>query len=137
MADFLARLALGCALTTVALVVALAGFGFLCAALYLALLPIGPPPLAALLTGIAVILVALLLIVAARLIGRPAKAASARGGGGTAQPEVMTRLGLALGQEAQALVRGHAKEATLAAMVIGFALGVSPRLRRRLWRVLQ
>jgi hypothetical protein len=133
----LARLSLRLAFGVFALAVALAGAGFLCAALYMALAESLRPALAALITGIVVLATAVILLLRARsaMGGRPAT-----GGGGTttgAGPQSALDLGSAVGADVQSWVKGHAPQATVAALLLGVALGISPRLRRVLWRLLR
>ena len=129
------RVAAALAVAAILAVLALAALGFLCAALYLGLARVVEPPMAALLTGVVVLAVVVVLaalaVVVAWLTGR-------RGGGG--QPRdaagLARRAGEALGVDLQALAKGHARTLTLSALAAGFAVGVSPRLRRALLRLL-
>lgn len=130
------RVAAALAVAAILAVLALAALGFLCAALYLGLARVVEPPMAALLTGVVVLAVVVVLaalaVVVAWLTGR-------RGGGG-GQPRdaagLARRAGEALGVDLQALAKGHARTLTLSALAAGFAVGVSPRLRRALLRLL-
>lgn len=140
MQDRLSRLAIAVACALVAALLALGAVGLLGAALYLALLPEVSPPLAAAITAAAALLLAALVLLIGRIVAGRRPSGGARSGIGddvAGRMGAMGLLGQDLGIEAGALAKAHAGKAILAALVAGFAVGVSPRLRRSLWRLLQ
>lgn len=144
--DRLARAGIAVVLMMLAALLALSAIGLLGATLYLALLPyLSPPQAAAATAGAAVVLALVLLLVARGIAGRSSRpSASATVGSGSRRSGslggglgVVSGLGQDIGHDAEALIRTHASKAIMASLVAGFALGVSPRLRRGLWRLLQ
>ena len=129
------RVAVALAVAAILAVLVLAALGFLCAALYLGLERVVEPPAAALLTGVIVLAVAIVLaalaIVAASLAGRRAAGGQPRDAVGLA-----VRAGEALGVNLRTLAKDHSRPLVLSALAAGFAVGVSPRLRRALLRLL-
>lgn len=140
MQDRLSRLAIAFVCILVAALLAASALGLLGAALYLELLTLVVPPVAAALTAAAALLLAFLVLLVGRAVnGRRAGSPSRTGrGAGMAAPlGAAGLLGEEVGQAAGAFTRAHADKAIVAALVAGFALGLSPRLRRSLWRLLQ
>ena len=94
------------------------------------------PAAAAILTGIIVLLAAILLAVATRSIG------GARRRRREAAPsleacEDAADLGSEIGRRIRGLTEAHASGGLLAALVAGFAIGMSPRLRAFLKSILK
>jgi hypothetical protein len=127
------RLALGLVLLAAGVIVLIAGGGFLCAALYLALEgPLGPP-LAAALTGLA----ALLVSIAVLLLGRsalqlpaPPEIPRAALPAPAAVPQQSAQILSALaGEEIGRFLQEKPKSAAGIALVAGLAIGLSPELR--------
>lgn len=140
MEERLTRLAVAIACMMTAALLALGAVGLLAAALYLALLPVVAPPLAAALTAAAALLLALIVVVIGRTITRrPVRRAPPGSVGASAfgRMGVVGGLGQEMGQQAGEFARANAGKAIIAALVAGFAVGVSPRLRRSLWQLLQ
>lgn len=109
---------------------------FLSVALYLALVePLGAP-LAALLTGGALLAIAALIMLAAKfVILSPRRLKTAPSG---ADGEVAAaKLGEMLAEEAGAWTKRHPGSAMVTALVAGFVVGSSPKLRTLLLRLLQ
>lgn len=109
---------------------------FLSAALYLTLLePLGAP-LAAFLTGGALLAVAALIVLAVKvLISSPRRMTTVPSG---ANGEVAAaRLGEMLAEEAGAWTKRHPGTAMVTALVAGFVIGSSPRLRTLLLQLLR
>lgn len=141
--DLAGRIAAAVALGLVALLAAMTGLGFLFAALYLALTRVLDPDAAALATGVGAFLVALIVLLIARSGARPPRR---RARVGVAQPAVdeptasaaaaAAEVGELLAGRGRVMLHSHARGATATALVAGLALGVSPRLRRTLWRLL-
>lgn len=119
-----------------ALAAVLVALGFLCAAAYLALLDVFSPATAALLTGLGAIVLALLILAAGRAALRPGArrrraAESAEAGPGDAATGAGELAG-ALGERLATIARANPKATLFASLVAGFAVGVSPRLRKAL-----
>lgn len=140
-----ARLIMLLALALVAALLAAGGTFLLFAALYLWLATLLTPAGAALLTALAVFLAVGLLLLFGWLSsgGRSARARrhAATLPSGAAPPGMAPPAAAAIGSEiglaSAAWLRDHAAQVTIAAAVAGFVIGVSPRLRRALWRVLR
>lgn len=116
--------------------VGILALGFLSAALCLALIdPLGTP-LAALVTGGALIVTAALLLLTVKLlVPRPRRTpeTSARPDG----PAAAAKLGEMFGEEGGALIKGHPGTAMLAALAAGFVVGSSPKIRAKLLSLLR
>jgi hypothetical protein len=133
---FLTRLAISLAMVLIALIGAILAVLYFAFALYLLLLQYVMPPAAALLTAILILLIALAVIGIMRLATRRPRrkresiplldaAESAAG------------IGTELGQKIRGLTEGHASGGLIAALVAGFAVGVSPKLRSFLQAILK
>jgi hypothetical protein len=129
----LARAMAAIALILVASAFGVAGLGFLLAAEYLVLLQVVRPWAAALLTGLTALSLAMILLLVVRN-RRPARAVSAAGAGGD-EADILRDLGRTLGDQSGRWLRSHKREALIAALVAGFAFGVSPGLRRAVQRL--
>lgn len=152
------RLVVMLVLVLVAALLAVGGLAILFAALYLWLETLMPPALAALATAGAVFATALLLLLIGRWKSAPPRArlrglgvatlsgslaAGAPGSGpagGEPPPSAPADLAAAVGSEiglaSAGLLRGHAAEVVITAAAAGFIVGVSPRLRQAIWRLL-
>ncbi|NJO67511.1 MAG: hypothetical protein HC826_00565 [Rhodospirillales bacterium] len=154
MQDRFARLVIAFGLAIVAGLLAVATFGLVGAAIFLALLPVISPAQAALATAaVALLLAVILLLMSRTIVSRPrssstpaagatpgfrGRPAGALGGGfGGTKAGLAASIGEAFGSDAESLVRAHAGSAVVTALIAGFAIGVSPRLRRSLWRLLR
>ncbi|MBU6296789.1 MAG: hypothetical protein KGJ79_08880 [Alphaproteobacteria bacterium] len=131
------------AIMAAALLVAAVGVGatvvFLCLALYALLLTVLSAPLAALAAAGLVFLASLLVIylggvLSSMIAGRARRARAKRGGAAFA---FSTELGRLLGEDAQSFIAGKPILALLVALVGGFTVGASPRLRDFLLRILK
>jgi hypothetical protein len=116
------------ALLTAAFVVVIA-LGFLGLACYLALLERLTPPMAALATAGAALLLAVLIFLIGRAIGALVKPRAARRGAGGG---LAGELGTFLGAEFGTRLTARPYQTLIALLVSGFALGASPNLRRLL-----
>jgi membrane protein implicated in regulation of membrane protease activity len=121
-------------LTLVALLLATFALGFLAAALYLTFAMATTPATAALLCGAVFLVTAAIVALIARVVvhrrGTP-KSPSA-----SLSADVAGQLGQFLGESTGASLKKHAPNIVLAAFAAGLAVGISPRLRRTLWKLL-
>lgn len=132
---FFVRLAISLAVILIALVAAVTAVAFFAYGLYLILLHALVAPAAAILTGVLVLLAAILLIAAMRAIARPRRRRE------STPPlegyENAAELGTELGRKLRGLADAHAGGGLLAALVAGFAVGMSPKLRAFLQAILK
>ncbi|MBK8174585.1 MAG: phage holin family protein [Rhodospirillales bacterium] len=136
------RLAILMIAAVIAAVLALFGVLVLIAALYLWLETKVDAPLAALLTGVIVLVIAVTVMLVGRLASRPPSrrysAAGARSQSAAfADASIAAAMGDEAGQAAGAWLRSHGPHLVLAAAAAGFIVGVSPRARAAIWRQLQ
>jgi hypothetical protein len=131
-----ARLLAAAAALLIALAIATAAIFFLCGALYMALLAVTSPPRAALATGVAALVVAGLVLLIARLaLGEKTRRKTK---GAPPREESLARLvGSMLGEDAVGIVRGHPKETVTGSLLVGLAVGMSPKLRAALGDLLR
>jgi hypothetical protein len=135
MSRFFARLAMSIGALLVMMVAALIAVGYFAFALYLFLALYMPAPLAAAATGILILLFSMFLVLATqRNLGR-----RRRYDGETSREarESAAELGGELGRRLQGLAVAHRTGTLVAALVAGFAVGVSPKLRNFLLDVLK
>lgn len=139
--EALVRLATGAVLVAVAVLLCLGAFGWFTVALYLVLKRELDPPLAALLTGLAVVAVAGLLAGIARFSTRKRGHLGRRGAAGVAAAADIRdgapggdELAASLGRASAQLIGSHGKSAAFSAFVAGFVVGAKPGLRRNLGR---
>jgi hypothetical protein len=119
------------ALLLLACVLGLAALGFGCAAVYLSLSRVISPPLAAAATALIALAVALIIALIGRsLAAKPEQRPVASG------PASLASLAPPRVADAMATLRGHVPAVAVAALLAGFALGVSGRLRRAVWRMI-
>jgi hypothetical protein len=119
------RVAITVAALLLAAIIALAGIGFLCFALYLALLQYLLPPMAALATAGAMFVLAVLIF----LVGR-AMSAMAKSRRRSRDESLSTAaLGELLGHEFSTHAAAHPHTTLFASLLAGFAVGASPDLR--------
>lgn len=139
--DLIGRIAVGIALGMVAMLAALTGLGFLFASLYLALTRVIEPDAAALATGMSAFLVALIVLLIARRSARPASLRPAPVRAVVEPPATAEAAAAEVGNliaiSGKRMLHTHAMGATATALVAGMAMGLSPRLRRAMWRLLQ
>lgn len=128
------NLIIGMAALLLALMAIFAAVGFGCLSLYLYLIALISAPLAALATAVAALIFALIVAVVARAItARPARR---RNGDGADERDVLAgldeaiSLGKTLGLESRTFMTTHLSKAAIAVFGLGFAMGLSPRLRK-------
>jgi hypothetical protein len=131
----LTRLAIGAAAILIATVGVIVAVTFIIIAMYELLETVMAPWIAALSTsGIAILFSVLVLVlarIAMRFVSPPAPRATARSGLG-----LTAEIGTMLGKEARDFVENNSLSTLGILAVVGFALGVSPRLRKTLWKFL-
>lgn len=123
---------------TASMLVATAGLGFLCVALFLAVRDVSTPAIAALASGGAALVVSALIVLMVR-------AGMRRRGGmaalnemartGDAPQALAAELGLLLGSRMTSGIRSHPLRTSALAVVAGFAVGTSPELRKALQEI--
>jgi divalent metal cation (Fe/Co/Zn/Cd) transporter len=127
------------ALVMIAALLALAGAGFLLAALYLALTEIASPPLAALLAGVIALVAAAIPVLVLRFRGRRGRQAAPSASGqererDASEPAAMAS---ALGAELGLWVDRNSRTAVAGALLAGVFLGASPKARSELRKLLK
>jgi hypothetical protein len=135
MRRFFARLAISIALVLIALVASLVAVGYFLFALYLWLAEYLVPPAAAAISGVIALLLALVLALIARAMLRFRR-------GGTDAPalsaaETAADVGSALSDKLNDFATMNRGTSMITALMAGFAVGFSPRLRSLLWRLLK
>ena len=133
---FLTRLAISLAMVLIAVIAGILAIVYLAFALYLWLLAYVVPPAASLLTAILILLIALAVIGIMRLATRPRRRRRAPSPTLEAA-ESAAGLGTELGRKIRGLTEAHASGGLIAALVAGFAVGVSPKLRAFLQAILK
>jgi hypothetical protein len=134
MRRYVAQAILAAAMLMAATIVLLVAAAFLAGALFLALRDVMSGPLAALVTGLAGVLVAALIALVGGLTMRRSKPARAEGQSRAPveAQRLAGELGGIIGEEMASLARTHARGTAIASLLAGFAVGASPRLRRLL-----
>lgn len=124
MRGLIKRATINLAAMLIALAVLMAGLGFLWFALYLALLEHLSPPMAALATGLAAIILAALIALLGRAIAARTQKKQRRDASTLA-----AELGDLLGEEFLARAAAHPHATLLTSLLSGFAVGAFPELR--------
>ena len=114
----------------------LAGWGFLVAALYMVLAKETGPTGAALITGVICLGGAGIVSLIGWLVVRSSTRRDGRDRKAPDAVKVALAMGEALGGDLQSLAKNHRYGMIGAALAAGFAVGVSPKLRRSLRRLL-
>ena len=136
MRRFVARLAISIALLLIALVAIMIAVGYFVYALYLWMAVYLVPPAAAVVTGLIVLVLAALLALIARMFMRGSKRRDRDYSSMTAA-ETAAELGSLFGDKVQGLASMNKSTSMLTALAAGFAVGVSPKLRSLLWRIIK
>ena len=136
MRRFVARLAISIALLLIALVAIMIAVGYFVYALYLWMAVYLVPPAAAVVTGLIVLVLAALLALIARMFMRGSKRRDRDYSSMTAA-ETAAELGSLFGDKVQGLANMNKSTSMLTALAAGFAVGVSPKLRSLLWRIIK
>jgi len=132
MSGFVFRLQVLLAFGVVAALLMLTGSGFLVAALYLNLATYAGPTGAALIIGVLCVAVGGIVLLIGWLVLRSAARRDGRDRKPTDAAGLALALGEALGGDLQSLAKNHRYALIGAALAAGFAVGVSPKLRRSL-----
>jgi Putative Actinobacterial Holin-X, holin superfamily III len=132
-----ARIGTAVAVTLAAVLLALAGAALLFAALFLWLARVMEPALAALVTGLVILAAAAIVALIGRMRVKAHRAAAVVPLAGASQANVAALAGSEFGVAVTPWLRAHLPQVALAAAAAGFVLGVSPRLRAALWRLLR
>ena len=136
MRRFVARLAISIALILIALVATMIAVGYFVFALYLWLTNYLVPPAAAVVAGLVILVVAAVLALIARGAMRGSKRRDRDHATMTAA-EAAAELGSLFGDKVQGFAQINRGTSLLTALVAGFAVGVSPKLRALLWRIIK
>jgi hypothetical protein len=136
MRRFFARLAISIALILIALVAVFIAVGYFIFALYLWLTTYLVPWGAAVVAGLIVLVIAALLALIARLFMRGSKRRD-RDYPSLSAAEAAAEIGSLFGDKVQGLAQMNKGASLLTALAAGFAVGVSPKLRTLLWRILK
>jgi hypothetical protein len=132
---FFFRLAISVAAVLIAVIAAVTAISYFAYALDLLLLYVVVPPAAALLTGVLILVIAILLIVVIRAATQPRRKREPMPA--MEALESAAELGSELGRKVRGLTEAQASGGLLAALVAGFAFGVSPKLRTFLQSLLK
>jgi hypothetical protein len=133
---FLTRLAISLAVVLIALIAAITAIVYFAYALYLLLLDVVVPPAAAVLTGILVLLAVVVLAAATRAAMRPHRRRRDPSPSVEAVEDAAD-LGGEIARKIRGLLEAHASGGLVAALVAGFAVGMSPKLRAFLQAILK
>lgn len=106
--------------------------GWLLIALWLLLLTVTSPAAAALYTGLATLFAGLLIALILWAFARRRRAAAPAAQAGGFEGELATRLAAFAGRDAGSFISAHPGQAAMVALVVGLAVGASPRLRSAL-----
>ena len=138
MQRFLSQVAISLAAAVAAIIFVAAAVGFLGVALYLSLVPVMPAPVAALVVGLAGLVIAGLIGLAARMAARRRPAG---GRAGSPDPgranDVAATLGNLAARELASRAQARPYRAFAVALAAGLAVGISPELRNILKGVLK
>jgi hypothetical protein len=135
MRRFFARLTIWIALVLSAVLTALVAVGYFMFALYLLLAQYLGPPAAALISGVIVLFTAVVFaLIAGAMFGRLARSGRDSVLGGA---EAAADIGSLFGERVHDFAQSHRGSSMLAALIAGFAVGLSPKLRALLWRILK
>ena len=132
---FLTRLAVSLAVVLIAIIAAITAIVYFAYALYLLLLDVVVPPAAAILTGILVLLAVVVLAAATRAAMRPRRRRDHSPS--VEAVEDAADLGGEMARRIRGLMDSNAGGGLLAALVAGFAIGMSPKLRAFLQSILK
>jgi hypothetical protein len=133
---FLMRLLIVPMAVIIATVVSLIAVAFFILALFLFMTRLMEPPLAALVTGAIILIVAVLIVVIAQAIASPKRTVK-RAAAGLGSGESAAAFGSLLGRKLHGYATDNMTAAALATLLLGIAVGYSPRLRNFLLDLLK
>lgn len=131
------RLAFSAVLLILAVFLGMLSLGFLAAALYLALVTLTTPPLAALGSAGALLAMALLIVLAASLRRNATRSRATTPAPASDLSQIAAALGSRLGQQAALQAQAHPWAAAGASLACGAIVGANPRLRALLLGLLE
>ncbi len=135
---FIARIAVAVALALIGVVAGWIALAFFSYAIYLAFLNVLAPAVAAAVTAVVVIAAAILLMGIVRLALRPRRRRRRTAGIPSLEEcETAAEAGSELGRKIRDIAAANSGGGLLAALVAGFAVGVSPKLRAFLQAILK
>jgi hypothetical protein len=140
MRRFFARLTIWIALVLSAIFTALIALGYFILALYLWLAEYLVPPVAAILSGIIVLMAATVFaLIASTMFGNLARRDRDRDRDSPTLgiAETAADIGSLFGDKVQDFASMNKGTSMLTALMAGFAIGISPKLRSLLWRILK
>ena len=135
MERYFARFAISTASLLIATFMVVAAFIALWAAVYLALVQNFTPSVAALLTGTGALIFAALVVISGAWLSRRQTATRSHPSQAQKANLAAVELGRILGNQMHSLTQNDAQGAAVAALIAGFAVGASPRLRDFLWDI--
>lgn len=129
---WMARVTAGAVTLVIALLALMVAFGFFGVTVFLELRTVISPPLAALATGGAALILAGIISLIGRMVASDRGSASQDGGnsGGSELNKLAADLGEILGKEAISAIRANPRSTALVSLFSGFALAAFPELRR-------
>jgi hypothetical protein len=134
MRRLIARIAISIALLLIALVAAVVALGYFAFALYLLLVLYLVPPAAAVVSGLIVLVVALIMVMIARAL-LPGSGRRERHAAPLSAMENAAEVGSLFSDKMQDFADTHRGTTMMVALIAGFAVGFSPKLRGTLWRL--
>ena len=134
---FIARIAVALASLVIGLVAGIIALAYFTYAIYLGFLNVLVPPAAAAITGVVVIAAAILLVGIVRLAFRPRRRRRRANIPSLEECETAAEVGSELGRKLRGIAGANASGGLLAALVAGFAVGASPKLRAFLQAILK
>jgi hypothetical protein len=138
MRRFFARLTIWIALVLGAIFTALIALGYFILALYLLLAEYLVPPVAAVLSGVLVLMAAMVMgLIASTMFGGLTRRDRDRDSPTLGVAETAADIGSLFGGKVQDFASMNKGTSMLTALAAGFAIGVSPKLRSLLWRILK
>jgi hypothetical protein len=133
MRRLIARIAISIALLLIALVAAVVALGYFAFALYLLLVAYLVPPAAAVVSGLIVLVIALIMVLIARAL-LPGSGRRQRHASPLSAMENAAEVGSLFSDKMHDFADTHRGTSMMVALIAGFAVGFSPKLRGALWR---
>ena len=134
---FIAKIAIAVAMLLIGLVAGVIAVAFFAYAVYLALLTVLVGPAAAAITGVVVLAAALLLMGGIRAVFRPKRRRRIADIPSLQECENAADIGSELGRKIRGLAGASTGGGLMAALLAGFAVGISPKLRAFLQSLLK